>query len=160
MGAPKFRVAVLGGTFDRLHEGHRALLAAAFRAASEVRIGLTTERYLAAHPKPVADRIQPYRRRRRALADHLAERYPGRRWRIVPLSDALGGSIRRGPDVIVVSSETRRGAAAVNRRRRALGLPALAVRVVRMRRDRGGRILRSRRLRAAQPRGAVRVGKD
>jgi pantetheine-phosphate adenylyltransferase len=148
--ARRFRLAVLGGTFDRLHPGHEALLKTAFDAADEVRIGLTSEAYLAAHPKPIGERIEPYRRRRRRLAEFLSERYPGRRWRIVPLGDAVGAADRRGPDLLVVSWETRRGATVVNRRRVARGLPPLTVRVIRLVKDRRGRVYRSSRRRAAE----------
>jgi pantetheine-phosphate adenylyltransferase len=145
-----FRVAVLGGTFDRLHPGHRALLRAAFRAADEVRIGLTTARYLAQHPKPLADRIGSYRARRGELVAYLERQFPGRRWRIVPLGDGVGGAIRRGPDLLVVSTESVRGARVVNRERRRRGLPPLTVQVIPRVRDPAGRPYSSRRRRAAE----------
>ena len=147
-GRRRARLAVLGGTFDRLHPGHRALLRAAFDGAEEVRIGITTPRYLARHPKPNADMIEPYAVRRRTLAQYLSRTYPGRRFRLVPLHDALGGAVRPGPDLLVISSGSVRGAAEVNRRRRALGLAPLTLRIVRLVRDRSGRVYRSRRRRA------------
>ena len=60
----RFRLAVLGGTFDHLHIGHHALLASAFGVGDEVAIGVTTDRFVARHPKPVAGRMQPYAARR------------------------------------------------------------------------------------------------
>ena len=144
----RYRIAVLGGTFDRLHPGHRSLLRAAFRAADEVRIGLTTGGYLAEHPKPFGALIRPFAERRRELRAYLGRTFPGRRWRVVPLSDALGGSVDPGPDLLVVSSATRRAGAVVNRIRRRRALPPLAVVVVPMVRDAGGRPYASRRRRA------------
>jgi pantetheine-phosphate adenylyltransferase len=120
-------VAVLGGTFDRLHAGHLALLDAAFANADTVGIGLTTARYLALHPKPFPGRIRSYSERRRSLDRRVRARYPGRQFRIVPLDDAFGGSVRPGVDVLVVSEETRAGARLVNRRRRELHLPRVRV---------------------------------
>jgi len=148
--ARRFRIAVLGGTFDRLHPGHRALLRAAFAAADEVRIGVTSAAYLQRHPKPLGERIQGYRARRAALVAHLRARYPGRRYRLVPLRDGFGGSVRPGPDLLVVSADTLRGARAVNRERRRRGLPPLALRIVPLRKDRTGRAYASRRRRAAE----------
>jgi pantetheine-phosphate adenylyltransferase len=145
-----FRRAVLGGTFDGLHPGHRALLRTAFRVADEVRIGLTTPTFLARHPKPFPERIAPYRARRAALAEYLVARFPGRRWRIVPLSDPLGGAVRRGPDVLVVSTESLAGARSVNRARVARGLPRLALEVIPQVRDPTGRPYASRRRRARE----------
>ncbi|MCI4355687.1 MAG: pantetheine-phosphate adenylyltransferase [Thermoplasmata archaeon] len=120
-------VAVLGGTFDRLHAGHRALLAAAFDVADTVRIGLTSAAYLAAHPKPGGDRIRSYVGRRRALVRYLRSAYPGRAFEIVALDDAFGRSVEPGVDAIVVSTATEPGARAVNVRRRRTGLAAARV---------------------------------
>lgn len=123
-------VAVLGGTFDRVHAGHLALLDAAFAYATSVRVGVTTSKFLAQHPKPFGDRIRPYGVRRRALERLLKRRYPGRRFSLARLDDPFGGSVRPGIDILVVSEETRVGARAVNRARRTRHLPALKVLVV------------------------------
>ena len=125
-------VAVLGGTFDRLHAGHRALLRAAFDAADTVRIGLTSAAYLRAHPKPGGAKIRTYESRRRALARHLRAAFPGRPFEIVPLDDAFGRSVEPGVDAIVVSTATVPGARAVNVRRRRAGLPAARIVAVSM----------------------------
>ena len=37
--------AVLGGTFSRLHLGHKAMIDAAFNVADEVIVGLTSDKY-------------------------------------------------------------------------------------------------------------------
>src|SRR5580700_7401932 len=148
---PPARTAVLGGTFDRLHHGHAALLDAAVRSAGTVRIGLTTERYLSAHPKPFGPRIRPFATRRRALRRYLRRTYPGRQFDIVPLNDGVGRAAEPGVDVLVVSSETLAGAKAVNRVRRERGLPPVELvvvplvlsddlRAVSSRRIRGGRL--------------------
>ena len=121
---------VLGGTFDRFHIGHEALLRTAFATGDVVAIGLTTPRFLATHPKPGADRIEPYARRRRRLSTWLRRNFPGRRYRVVRLDEPLGRSVEPGWDVLVVSADTRTGAARVNRERRRRGLPALRTVVV------------------------------
>ena len=126
----RYRLAVLGGTFDRLHVGHHALLATAFRAGSEVAIGLTTDRFISVHPKPDSGRIQPFRVRRVALARWLRQNFPGRKWRIVPLEDPFGRSIDPGVGVLVVSPDTRAGGRAVNRERRRLGRDPVPIQVV------------------------------
>lgn len=116
---------VLGGTFDRLHAGHQALLGAALRAGGPVAIGLTTDAYLRAHPKPDGRSIAPYSVRRRALRAWLRRAAPGGRWAVVPLNDPFGRSILPGAKVLVASVGTHRGAGAVNRERRRRGLPPL-----------------------------------
>lgn len=141
---------VLGGTFDHLHVGHEALLAAALRAGPRVAIGLTTDAYLAQHPKPDAGRIQPYTVRRRALARWLGARYPRSRWTVVPIADAFGGSVEDGVDALVVSAETIEGGRAVNRERRRRGRRAVPVLVVPLVLADDLRPVSSRRIRAGE----------
>jgi pantetheine-phosphate adenylyltransferase len=142
------RLAVLGGTFDRLHAGHLVLLARAFASADQVSIGLVTDAYLRRHPKPGQLRLEPYRRRRSALLAHLRAAFPGRRYTLVPLHDPFGGSVQPGPDLLIISSETRAGAEAVNRKRMKAGLPPLPVVEVPLVRGVDGLPVASRRIRA------------
>ncbi len=117
--------AVLGGTFDHLHVGHAALLTTAFRVGRSVSIGLTTDRFLALHPKPFPEELQSYRTRRRALSRWLGQAFPDRPWRLVPLADPFGRSVELGVDVLVVSVDTHAGGKAVNAERRRLHRPPL-----------------------------------
>ncbi len=122
--------AVLGGTFDHFHVGHAALLDAAFRAGRSVSVGVTTDRYLALHPKPEAETLQPYGARVRAVRRYLTARHPTDRFRTVPLEDRFGRSVGEGVDCLVVSAETVAGARAVNAERRRLGRRPLPILVV------------------------------
>jgi pantetheine-phosphate adenylyltransferase len=143
-------IAVLGGTFDRLHAGHRALLAAAFNAADRVGVGVTTDRYLRAHPKPLAARIAPYAARRRVLLRYLRSAYPHRTYWLVPLEDPFGGSVAPGVDLLVVSEETEAGGRAVNRERRRRRLPPVRILVVPIARAADLRPIAGRRIRARE----------
>jgi cytidyltransferase-like protein len=122
--------AVLGGTFDHLHRGHESLLETAFQVGRTVAIGITTEAYLAAHPKPDGGRIQSYRVRRRAVRSWLRKHHPHAVGRLVPIDDPFGGSVAPGVGVLVVSADTVEGGRAVNRERARRGLPAVPVIVV------------------------------
>jgi len=117
----RYRLAVLGGTFDHLHIGHHALLATAFRTGDTVAIGLTTDRFISDHPKPDSSRIQSFAVRRTALARWIHRNFPGRAYRIVPLENPFGRSVESEVDVLVVSRDTIPGGRAVNRERRRLG---------------------------------------
>ncbi|HEV2429804.1 MAG TPA: pantetheine-phosphate adenylyltransferase [Thermoplasmata archaeon] len=141
---------MLGGTFDRIHGGHLALLDAAFGRAREVGIGLTTASYLARHPKPFGQRIRPYEVRRRALVRLLSRRFPGRAYWIRPLDDPFGGAVAPGIDLLVVSEETAEGARRVNRRRAARGLPRLKIVLVPTVRGADGKPLAGRRIRSGE----------
>ena len=123
-------VAVLGGTFDRLHVGHKALLDAAFARGGAVGVGVTTDRFLRSRRKAHARRLRPYRARLRAVRRYLAARYPRRRWWTVPLDDPWGGSVLPGVDLLVVSEETRSGADRVNAERARRGLAPVAVHAI------------------------------
>jgi len=123
-------LAVLGGTFDHLHVGHHALLASAFRVGNEVAIGLTTDRFVATHPKPLPKRIQSFAVRRAALARWVRRNFPHRTWWLVPLDEPFGRSVEPGVDLLVISRETVAGGRAVNRERRRLGRPPVRLAVV------------------------------
>lgn len=158
MGAPspaprphaRTGVGVLGGTFDHLHAGHRALLEAAFEHANQVRIGLTTDLFARSEQKPFPRRVQSYVTRRRHLRDYLRRRFPGQSWSIVPLDDPWGGSVLPGVDMIILSEETRRAAVAINAERRRRGLPPLQIHVVEQIPAEDGRPISSRRIRAGE----------
>ena len=120
-----FGTVALGGTFDRLHVGHEALLGAAFAGGRSVVIGLTTEAYLADHPKSSARSVQRFGVRAKTLRAFLRTTYPRRRWRVVPLKDRFGRAIEPGVDALAISAETRDGARAVNRERTRRGLATL-----------------------------------
>jgi pantetheine-phosphate adenylyltransferase len=157
--ARRYRVAVLGGTFDRLHAGHERLLARAFAVADSVGIGVTTDRFLQAHPKPLGQRIRSYRARRSALAAFLRRSFPGRAFWLAPLNDGWGRSVEPGIDVLVATPDTRDGAQSVNRERRKRGLPPLAIVLVPLVRAADGRPIASRRIRAGviDDRGRLRT---
>lgn len=123
----RVRVLVLGGTFDRLHIGHEALLNTAFRRGERVGIGLTTADFLRGRAKPLGELIRPYAQRRRELTRWLRRHHPGRDWWIAPLDDPLGRSVDPRVDAIVVSADTAGGGRAVNRERRRRGLAPVAI---------------------------------
>ncbi|MCI4336332.1 MAG: pantetheine-phosphate adenylyltransferase [Thermoplasmata archaeon] len=121
------KLAVLGGTFDHLHAGHWRLLDTAFARANRVGIGITTDRFLALHPKEGASRLEPFARRRRHLESLLRARYPQRRWWTVALEDLVGGALAPEVEMLVASADTRPGAQIIQRARRRRRLPPLHV---------------------------------
>ena len=114
---------LVGGTFSRLHKGHRILLKTAIDTGGHVIIGLTTDDYAKGNKDypPV-----PYQRRREALRRFM-DRY-SRDYEIVPLESRRGNSDTVAEyDCMVVSRETERSALDINRRRIANGLRALKI---------------------------------
>jgi len=136
---------VLGGTFDILHQGHEALLRAAFDGRPEqVLIGLTTDRFA----RESRTRVNPYAVRERNLKRFLA----GRKWRpakIEPIDDPYGPADDLPDlDVIVVSAERYPVAIALNEARAAKSLRRLEIRAVPMLLAQDGLPIASRRIRA------------
>lgn len=135
------RIAILGGTFTPIHNGHRALLHSAFQTASHdgpgdghVIVALTSSEVAAqtrSDPTHV-ERLGPFDERRTALDEELArtsEAYTAS-YEIVELGDTHGpAATRRDIDALVVSPEAKaqRRAYELNDVRRSNGLTPLEI---------------------------------
>lgn len=121
---------VLGGTFDPVHDGHRALFDRAFELG-DVTIGLTSDD-LAPQTRHRDRYIRPFTERRAALRAELedfADRY-NRTFDIRQLDEPTGIATEPGFDVLIVSPETRKGGERVNEIRAERGLDPLEIEVV------------------------------
>lgn len=118
---------VVGGSFDRLHAGHKLLLStAALCARRRLVVGVAGEPLL--RRKHLRELIQPLHHRTAAAEGFVASVRPGLRCETSALDEPLGPAASDAElALIVVSSETVSGASAVNDARRAASLPPLAV---------------------------------
>ena len=106
-------ITVLGGSFSRLHKGHKQMIEAAFNTGNKVIVGLSTDEYLR-HNK--AYEGYTYSRRKKALDRYMSKF--GKEYEILPL-DTSSGNTTTNPSysAIVVSRETLHVAESINRKR-------------------------------------------
>jgi pantetheine-phosphate adenylyltransferase len=135
------RIAILGGTFTPIHNGHRALLHKAFQTASHdgtgeghVIAGLTSTTLAAeARSDPAhAEQLGPFRGRRANLGaelERIGDAYTASH-EVIELSDPHGpAATREDVDALVASPEAKaqRRAYELNQRRAEAGLRRLEI---------------------------------
>lgn len=116
-------ITVLGGTFSRLHKGHKLMLKYAFNTGNKVVIGLTTDEYLK-HNKSY--RGYSYAMRKKKLERYMSTL--GSNFEVLPLG-TRSGNTETNPEysAIVVSKETMKNAENINKKRAANGLRELEI---------------------------------
>lgn len=123
---PGMNVA-LGGTFDPIHDGHRALFERAFDLGA-VTVGLTSDD-LAVQTRDEDRPVRPYAARRADLVAEL-DGYTGPGFTVRKLESPTGIATEPGFDALVVSPETETGGRRVNELRRERGREPLRLVVV------------------------------
>ena len=110
----------MGGTFDILHKGHRALLTKASEIGNIVLIGLTTD--IRARKGRTEVEINSYETRKDNLEILLDSMNLPSNFQIVPLNDDWGPSvIEESFTAIIVSEETKKTAEKINKIRNRNG---------------------------------------
>jgi pantetheine-phosphate adenylyltransferase len=116
----------LGGTFDRLHKGHKALIQKAFEIGEHVLIGITSEEMLSEKDK--AKKIQSYTQRVKNIENYLEDSGLLQHSKIVKLRDPYGPAItRKELEAIIITEETRPTAEEINDIRKANRLAPLTI---------------------------------
>lgn len=121
-----FQKVVIGGTFDKMHKGHKKILDTGFSVGRSVVIGLTSDEF--AKRFRVEDVI-PYEKRKENL-EKCAETY-GKPYKIVKIDDSYGiATLDTDIDCIMASEETLLRASEINAIRFKKGLEKLIIIVV------------------------------
>ncbi|XP_055689567.1 bifunctional coenzyme A synthase [Lutzomyia longipalpis] len=123
---------VLGGTFDRLHMGHKILLSnAVLRAKKRLVVGVTDASMVKS--KKLPELILPVDQRINDVTNFLKDIDHSLRYEVVPISDPFGPTATDPDmDLIVVSQETQRGGEKVNELRQKNNLNKLQIHCIGM----------------------------
>ena len=128
----RFRTVGVGGTFDELHKGHKALLIKAFQIGEHVMIGVSSDEFVRKMDK--SHQTASYEERTRELSDFLRREGVLQRAEIIPINDAYGGVLlSKDPiEALVVSRETEPVAVKINQKRKEIGIGPLEIIVIDM----------------------------
>ncbi|MCL4359981.1 DUF359 domain-containing protein [Patescibacteria group bacterium] len=148
----KYPHVLVGGTFDRLHRGHEAILRKAFAVGEQVTIGLTSDRFITKYKSQIPNpndqisnqfqnshlaskgltfsdyELQSYRERKSELERWLKQNRYINRATVHPIDDPYEpGSSRTDIDALVVSTETKKRGMEINEIRKSRGLAQLVL---------------------------------
>ena len=139
---------VLGGTFDRLHLGHKSLLLSACKVGQKIGVGVVSDDSLRKNTdKMLIEGIEPFDHRSLAVKEFLKKHHTN--FYIRKLDDKYGMSVSDPTvDCIVVSNETYNTALKINEIRVASGFAPLTIITIPYVHDKFGKIIRSTDLRA------------
>ncbi len=140
---------ILGGTFDHLHLGHKAVLEAAISISKYVRVGVTSDifaRKMRRNDKFI-HHLQPFKKRERNVQLFLEER-GCQKHRTMKIHDRYGPALTDPYiEAIIATEETYPTAVEINKLRNLNGLDHLLILVVPFVYDEKGIIISSRRIR-------------
>jgi len=157
MNSKKFALAAVGGTFDRLHNGHKALLKKAFDSAESVLIGITTDS-MVRRRKQWAKVAESFEERERNLEVFLKRKGWLARAKIIALHNEIGPTLSaRGPDCVVTSFKTIAGTRRINALRKHKRLKPLPVILAKLVRSEDLKPISSTRVRAGETNRKGRV---
>ncbi len=116
----------LGGTFNKIHKGHKKLISTAFKFGDNVFVGVTSDEYIEECDEDVE---KPFEKRKKQIEDYLV----GKGWEaeVKKIGDRFGPA-KTDPDfdAIVVSEETEPTAKEINLERKLNDLEQLKIIVI------------------------------
>jgi len=132
---------VVGGTFDILHEGHRALLKKAF-SLGKVKVGLTSDKFAR---KTKKRKVNYFNRRKINLEKFCLENFSVKP-KIRKIEDIFGFALKEDFDYIVVSPETYKNAVLINKERKKIRKKQIKIIKIKIVLDKKGKPISSSKL--------------
>jgi len=137
MGSPKkFKTAVVGGTFDHFHKGHRKFLEHGLSISQKLIIGITSDEYVKNLKAQISNIKNTYQSsksfevfstRKKSVEEFIKKNTSGK-YKIVKIDDIFGTTLSDVfIEVIIVSKETLRNAKIINIKRKERKLPPLEI---------------------------------
>lgn len=142
----KHKLLACGGTFDLLHEGHKKFIRDSLKYSENVVIGITTDEYISNFKK---FEIESFRKRKSELKKYLHLIKATERVKIIGINTPFEPLLDKNfkPDVLMVTSQTKKGALEINKKRKEFGLPILDILEVEMKKADDGDFISSTRIR-------------
>ncbi len=125
---------VIGGTFEVLHPGHKALLKRAFKLG-RVNIGLTSDNFARKLKKR---KIKSFKDRKKYLKGLIGKEFQVSA-KITKIEDKFGFTLNRDFDYIVVSPETYKTALLINKERQKAGKKPIKIIKIKFVLDKSGK---------------------
>ncbi len=120
-----FRKVVVGGTFNRLHKGHRVIIETAFQVGESIVIGLTSDEFASRFR---VLKTNPYPKRKSQLDNYITSLKERKPYEVVRIEDSYGiATLEPEIDCIVVSEETLLRAEEINAIRFKKGLEKITI---------------------------------
>ena len=112
---------IIGGTFNVLHKGHKALLRKAFELG-EVTVGITSN----SMAKKTRLVVKDFEDRKEKLENFIAKEFLSKP-KIIKIQDKFGPALKEDFDFIVVSPDTSATAVLINKERRKIGKTSIKI---------------------------------
>jgi phosphopantetheine adenylyltransferase/uncharacterized protein (UPF0218 family) len=145
----KYKYSILGGTFDRFHSGHKALIKAACLQSEKVDIGITIEKFY--KNKVLAHIIEPYTDRESAVKNFLEQNGFKEKVTIIQLEDIYGNGLKnKAIDAIFVTQDTVRNAELLNEKRKQQNFPQMEIVIIPFTLSEDGKPITAERIRRGE----------
>jgi len=122
----KFDNIASGGTFDMLHDGHKAFLRFQLGISKNILLGITSDEYIRKYQKP--HEIESFEVRKKSVQRFLIKEKSLDRIKILKLDKPYSDEIEKvNTQALVVTPNTAKGAIYINKERLKAKLPSLEV---------------------------------